>query len=956
MYQQKVFLVILSMSLLLVVTNTASAQILLFDDFNGGGTDVGDSTSVNGGFRLTGNSKGLSGIVDERDSYAELISREKKNANSGITSINTIDPLSAAVMSEGLTVEWVVKSISTESLGGHGNIYTLGTQGDEFFNVAPYIGVTFNGKAETKENGVRFVGQMDTGEPSHPLSQVYNFDPLSFLDGFTVRFTINETGWIFEVEGLDIPVWEEGVWTDFHPRDALDNDCFVAMHTQIPADGEIITQLDSVTAWIGVAEKPDASKASAPKPEDESSDVLRDVVLAWEPGESANTHDVYLGTNFDDVNNAERTNQQGVLAVEGQISTMYDSPNLLDFGKTHYWRVDEVGAPPDSIISKGDVWSFTVEPVAYPLGTNSITATASSSNSDTEGPENTINGSGLDDDDLHSTVGMEMWLSSITGPQPSWIQYEFDRRYKLHEMLIWNYNSTTEPVIGYGVKEALIEYSADGAVWVPLNATYEFAQGSGVDGYASNTTIDLGDIAAKYVRITANSNWGDLVNQFGLSEVRFLYIPVWAQEPDPVSDTAEMAVNPTLSWRSGRDAAEHNVYLSTDKQAVADGTALVESVTESSYTPSVDLGSTYYWMIEEVNDTETPSSWQGDVWSFSTQEYLVVDDFESYNEIPAEEEGSNLVYSTWKDGYDNPSTNGATIGYVTGQSLETSVVYDGGQSVPLSYDNTTASVSEVTVNTSDLAIGSDWSIGSPETLVLWIHGDISNAPEQMYVKVGNAKVLYNGDITQPLWRQWNINLTVLGIDLSNVTQFAIGIDRTSAEGGAGMVLIDEIRLYKQASPLPSEEIWIEAEAVTTIEEPMRTYPDSTASGGMYIMKESIVAESPDIPPADGLVTYTFEVAGGTYTISGRVITNGGNDSFWVRIPGATTQTLNHASGWVKWNGIAVEDAWGWEEVFSDDDSGKPTVEFTMPAGTYTLELRYGDDESQLDALLITSID
>ena len=46
----------------------------------------------------------------------------------------------------------------------------------------------------------------------------------------------------------------------------------------------------------------------------------------------------------------------------------------------------------------------------------------------------------------------------------------------------------------------------------------------------------------------------------------------------------------------------------------------------------------------------------------------------------------------------------------------------------------------------------------------------------------------------------------------------------------------------------------------------------------------------------------------------------------------------------------------WEDVFSDDDTDSPTVEFTMPAGTYTLELRYREDESQLDALVITSID
>ena len=137
---------------------------------------------------------------------------------------------------------------------------------------------------------------------------------------------------------------------------------------------------------------------------------------------------------------------------------------------------------------------------------------------------------------------------------------------------------------------------------------------------------------------------------------------------------------------------------------------------------------------------------------------------------------------------------------------------------------------------------------------------------------------------------------------------------------------------------------------------MEIHDDPNAMGGKYIMKDVQAAESTGNPPADGLVTYTFTVAGGTYKVAGRVITISDNDSFWVRIPGATTQTTNHSSGWVNWNGITQKDVWGWEDVFSSNDFGHPTVEFTLPAGTHTLEIRYREDESKLDALVITSID
>ena len=148
---------------------------------------------------------------------------------------------------------------------------------------------------------------------------------------------------------------------------------------------------------------------------------------------------------------------------------------------------------------------------------------------------------------------------------------------------------------------------------------------------------------AKYVRLTANSNWGGILAQYGLSEVRFFSIPVFAREPGPASGATDVDVDLTLAWRAGREADKHDVYLSTDEQAVIDGTAPVVTVADASYSTSLDVDSTYYWRVDEVNDAETTTTWQGEIWSLSTPEYLTVDDFESYNETPAGEEGSNLV-------------------------------------------------------------------------------------------------------------------------------------------------------------------------------------------------------------------------------------------------------------------------------------------------------------------------
>jgi len=545
----------------------------------------------------------------------------------------------------------------------------------------------------------------------------------------------------------------------------------------------------------------DLALAYKPDPADGATDVPRDAVFSWTPGVFADKHDVYFGTVFNDVNDASRTNPLGVLVSQNQYPNSYSHAKVLQWEQTYCWRVDEVNAPPDFTIFRGSLWQFTVEPFAYPI--ENIIATASSSRSANEGPQNTINGSGLAANDLHSAGNTDMWVSSITGQQPTWIQYEFDRVYKLHQMWVWNYNISLEPVLGFGVKDATIEYSVDGANWATLGTTAQFVRASGAAGYAHNTTVDLGGVTAKYVKLTAKSNWGGILPQYGLSEIRFLYIPVLAREPDPASGAIDINVdNVTVSWRAGREAAKHNLYLSDSNQAVIDGTAPVTTVNQASYGPlSFDLGKTYYWRVDEVNEAETPATWQGDVWNFSTQQYLVVDDFEDYNDFQPDR-----IFDTWIDGWADPA-NGSQVGYAAPPFAERTIVHGGKQSMPLSYDNsTTASYSEAAANIAKKGIGQDWTKYGIKTLSLWFRGDQNNAAtEKMYVKLNGSKVIYDGDaanIARAGWQQWNIELSAFGgfgVNLRNVTELIIGLERSGAAGGKGKVYFDDIRLYPQSA-------------------------------------------------------------------------------------------------------------------------------------------------------------
>jgi concanavalin A-like lectin/glucanase superfamily protein/F5/8 type C domain-containing protein len=534
---------------------------------------------------------------------------------------------------------------------------------------------------------------------------------------------------------------------------------------QIYSRALMLEEIQAVMLGLGPAEL-----ASEPIPLDEATDVPRDVVLGWIPGEAASTHDVYLGTVLDDVNTADRANPLGVLVSQGQADATYASDGVLEFGQTYYWRVDEVNAAPDNTIFTGEIWSFTVEPFAYAI--EGVIATSNATSGEGAGPERTVDGSGLNASDQHSVASTDMWLGDA-GADAVWLQYEFDSVYKLYEMLIWNYNVMFEPVLGFGPKDVTIEYSEDGVDWIILGDV-EFAQATAKADYAANTTVAFEGAAVKFVKITINSNRSGL-SQYGLSEVRFLQIPVLPREPQPASGAANVTVDSTLAWRAGREAVTHDVYLGTDAEAMS----LAVSTDAASYDPgALNLETTYYWRIDEVNEAEAVSLWEGDVWSFSTQQFLVVDDFESYNDE------DNVIYETWIDGWVNET--GSMVGYLEAPFTEQTIVNSGSQSMPLFYDNTSTATSEI-----DFDLAQNWTVNGIESLSLQFRGDPDNTG-QLYVKINNTKVSYDGDLTTAVWQPMAIDLSTVGGNLSNVSSLTIGVEGAGAEG---VVYIDDIRLY-----------------------------------------------------------------------------------------------------------------------------------------------------------------
>jgi hypothetical protein len=588
--------------------------------------------------------------------------------------------------------------------------------------------------------------------------------------------------------------------------DSTSNESFVGIIDEVRIFNHVLSPEDLIKAMTG-----DVISAFAPLPADGAADVIREIVLKWEAGELAATHNVYFGLTREDVEAANGTAPPGGAVATGLTVTEFDPEGLLEFNTPYYWRVDEVNAAPDFTVSRGSVWSFTVEPYSVPIPVDVTRATASSYSKQNT-PAMTVDGSGLNGM-THSTAPEAMWLSNSPDLDP-WLMYEFDRVEKLDQMLIWNSNHPSEPFIGWSVKDVNIVYSIDGENWTALAEPTQLERGPGVASYDTPQVVDFGLVQAKYVRLNIKSGWGGLLPQYGLAEVQFYGIPVRARQPIPASGATDIAPNATIQWRAGRDVDHHVIYASTDDTTVMDGSApSVTSSTNSLNLTSLDLqlGKTYYWRVDEVNEAEIPAAWAGPVWSLTIPSALIVDDFESYGNL-----SPNRPFQTWLDGYGYSADEffpvkyegngtGAGVGhdiwspsspYFEGDIMEMDRVAGGSQSLPFYYSNTAAAASHIDRL---WTAPQDWSKYGIQTLLVSFYGDPNNTGNSVYLTINGKKVTYpnSADLKSADWHVWSVDLASLGTNLQAVTSMSIGIEGV----GTGMILLDDIALYRQS---PSE--------------------------------------------------------------------------------------------------------------------------------------------------------
>ncbi|MBC8472334.1 MAG: carbohydrate binding domain-containing protein [Planctomycetes bacterium] len=276
--------------------------------------------------------------------------------------------------------------------------------------------------------------------------------------------------------------------------------------------------------------------------------------------------------------------------------------------------------------------------------------------------------------------------------------------------------------------------------------------------------------------------------------------------PEPANGAVDVKRTQIITWSPNVFAASHEVYFGTDKDTVKNadtGSPEYKGARDlgaETYDPGkLELATTYYWRIDEVNNPNPDSPWPGILWSFTTADFLVVDDMESYNDLDEGELDSNRIYLAWVDGFDNPAINGSVVGHANAPFAEQTIVHGGNQSMPMSYDNAVGK-SEATLT---LTYPRDWTEDGVSTLSIWFRGNSDNAAEQMYVALNDSAVVNhdNPDAAKiGSWTEWNIDLQAFadqGVNLTNVDTITIGLgNRTNpTAGGSGMMYFDDIRLY-----------------------------------------------------------------------------------------------------------------------------------------------------------------
>ncbi len=529
-------------------------------------------------------------------------------------------------------------------------------------------------------------------------------------------------------------------------------------------------------------------KAYAPAPADGATGLLPGLNLTWLKGKAATGQHVFFGTD-------QAAVAGGAASVDrGTITDTTFNTGALRASTTYYWRVDTVktdGTEP------GDVWSFSTadagpaNKIKYEWWLNIGGTNVGALTADPRYPGSPDGSEYVDlfqsRVDWADNYGQRLWgwlKPEQTGDYTFWIAGDDEQQLwlstdgsptnavRIANVSGWtpafDWDNTGGGAGGAGQKSAPIKLEAGKKYFIMAlgkeggggDSTAVAWQGPGI---AARTVI-----AAKYVDM-------------------FYLPPLQAYSPSPANGAVDTAQALELSWTAGEKAQKHDVYLGDDKAAVAaaDNTSPLFKGSQAGTTYNtgdLEWGKTYYWRVDEINAGEAESPWKGPVWSFTTANFIPVDNFESYND---DIDAKTTIFDTWIDGLTN-GLSGSTVGNFQAPFAEQTIVHGGKQSMPMDYNNTKSPFFSEAVR--EFAPLQNWTAGGVADLSVWFRGHpakfVETAPGQYTISSNTGDIWGTADNFRFVYKK----LTGDG----SISAKVISVTNTSTWAKAGVMIRDTL--------------------------------------------------------------------------------------------------------------------------------------------------------------------
>ncbi|UCG57850.1 MAG: carbohydrate binding domain-containing protein [Phycisphaerales bacterium] len=667
-------------------------------------------------------------------------------------------------------------------------------------------------------------------------------------------------------------------------------------------------------------------EAYNPVPADGAKFVDTTPVLSWSKGYEAAMHFPYFGDDYDTVNNIPADPPTAI----PHGTTTYTPPAApLEYDKTYYWRVDEWDE--GSVIHKGNVWSFTVTREG---GGVKGAYYHWSGNSPPTPPSNAFSEHVM----TRLDPGIDFnWSGS---PEPDVVNED-------NFAVIW----TGELEVAFAEPYTFYTVSDDGVkLWV--NGQLLVDNWTDHGSTRNRASVDLNLVPGQRYPVVMHfyENGGGAIAQLlwkspstpeQVVPAGALSPPRSASSPVPAHGSTGVTDSPTLEWSAGDKAVQHDVYFGTDQAAVAAADTTTagiyrgrQGLAATSYVPPENplvWDATYYWRVDEVNGVDM---WKGSVWNFTTANYIIVDDFEDYNNY-----SPHRIFQTWLDGwgYTDPppgregNGTGSTIGYLTAPFAEQTIVHGGGQSMPYGFDLTAFPFYAEAER--EFTFAQNFTRKGVKSLSLWVYGDPNSAAAPLYVGLQDSAGTRidvpdtsTSRVQTTSWQEVNFELSKFApVNLMSVKKIYIGVgNRLSPSiGGTGNLFVDDVRLYGPR-------------CVASLAKPANDLNDDCVVD--YLDLDIVVNEwltsgllvTPSNPGTSGLVAYypldgnTNDTAGGHNGVpNGGPVYGPGQVGQALRLDGVDDHVIIDSVGisgsaprtiacWAKANSTAIAD---WTDIF-----------------------------------------